>query len=93
MPQNENADGWEHMKEQHDEFLWKIGNLTLLHTTPNSSEKDNPFEKKKKAYAGSDMLITKYLEKKDDWDDVEISSRSKDLASDAPVIWKTLKNS
>jgi len=93
MPQNEDAEGWEHMKEQHDELLNKIGNLTLLHTKPNSEEKDNPFEKKKKKYAESGLVITEYLEKKTDWDEVEITSRSKDLASDAPAIWKTLKNS
>jgi len=91
MPQNENAAGWKHMKELHDELLWKIGNLTLLHTKPNSSEKDNPFEKKKKAYAGSDMLITNYLQKKVDWDNAEIISRSKDLASECPAIWISLK--
>ena len=93
MPQNENAAGWKHMKELHDELLWKIGNLTLLHTKPNSSEKDNPFEKKKKAYAGSDMLITNYLQKKVDWDNAEIISRSKDLASECPAIWISLKKS
>jgi uncharacterized protein with ParB-like and HNH nuclease domain len=93
MPQNENAAGWKHMKELHDELLWKIGNLTLLHTKPNSSEKDNPFEKKKKAYAGSDMLITNYLQEKVDWDNAEIISRSKDLASECPAIWISLKKS
>jgi uncharacterized protein with ParB-like and HNH nuclease domain len=93
MPKNEDAVGWKHMKEKHDELLNKIGNLTLLHFRPNSEEKDNPFKKKKIKYEESGISITEIVGKKTDWDDVEIISRSKILAGDAPAIWKSIKKS
>lgn len=92
MPKNEDAKGWESMKMQHDELLNKIGNLTLLHSKPNSEERDNAFEIKQKKYAESGLIITEYLARKNDWNETEITSRGIDLASDAPAVWKSVKS-
>lgn len=31
------ADGWDIIKEEHEEYLWKIGNLTLLGSEYNKN--------------------------------------------------------
>lgn len=72
---------------EHQLFVNRIGNLTLLGSELNIGASNNPFEEKKQRYGQSNILLTKELCKKKIWDFDEILSRSKYLAGIAKKIW------
>ncbi len=83
----ENTDKWDVNKEIHEEFLWKLGNLTLLGSEYNKNISNKNFEEKKKVYNKSTILITKKLEKYEKWDEYTIEERQNGLAELAVKVW------
>jgi uncharacterized protein with ParB-like and HNH nuclease domain len=73
---------------EHQLFVNRIGNLTLLGSGLNIGASNSPFEEKKLRYAQSNIQLTKEICKKKKWDFEEIENRSKYLAGIAKQIWK-----
>nr|WP_304220278.1 DUF262 domain-containing HNH endonuclease family protein [Fredinandcohnia onubensis] len=86
-----NGDSWEKdlgsRVSEHQLFVNRIGNLTLLGSELNIGASNNPFMEKKQKYAQSNILLTNEISKKKKWNFEEIENRSKYLAGIAKLIW------
>ena len=86
---------WQVPEELHSEYLWRLGNLTLLSGTINKSISNDVFPVKVSEYTGSKIELNKMLHTMEDgsqrsaWnvpDDIE--NRQKKFAEQAVKIWK-----
>lgn len=82
------ADGWDIIKEEHEEYLWKIGNLTLLGSEYNKKSTNKIFNDKKDIYEYSEVQLTRKLLDYDEWNIDVIKERQVELAELAVNIWK-----
>lgn len=74
--------------EEHNFFLKRIGNLTIMNTKFNNDQKNLAFVDKKKQYSTSDIKLTKNLAKiKGDWSPNCIEKRQSKLADSAIKTW------
>jgi hypothetical protein len=72
---------------KHSKYVSRIGNLTILAGELNLGASNNPFDKKKKAYKETSLLLTKALCELPRFDFDTIDARSKELAELAVKIW------
>lgn len=84
----ENIEKWNISKEDHEAYLWRLGNLTLLAAKINRTISNKPFSEKKEMYKKSDIHITKSLGDYEDWGIEQIQQRQEELAQAALTIWK-----
>jgi hypothetical protein len=83
-PQTPAEDKW----PNHAAVINRLGNLTLLGKRFNASIKNAGFPTKKvKAYADSDILMTKELVKRESWDTEAVAERQAELSTWAFGIW------
>ena len=81
---------WAVDSDFHDDYLWRIGNLTLLSQKLNQSIKKKLFaDKVDEAYKISDIIPTKELCSYSKWEKDDIETRQKQIADDSVNIWKT----
>jgi hypothetical protein len=85
-PQNPEASNrW----PNHANFVTRLGNLTLLGKSLNTSVKNSTFDiKRKRAYEESDILMTRELCELDKWDESAVDRRQAELSNWIPKIWK-----
>lgn len=83
----EPADNWPKLKS-HLAWLNRLGNLTLLDKSANTSIKNDPFGEKKKAYAKSLIPRTQQLTAYEIWSEEQIEARQREMALAAVHIWK-----
>lgn len=87
------AIGWSHINEnEHSEYLWNIGNLTLLNQKPNEEVQNGPFPEKINAYRRDSNLystgeIIDDYQTVDQWTVNLIEERNNKLIADAMNIW------
>lgn len=74
--------------EEHDEYLWKIGNLTLLGQEYNTKASNKEFLAKKEMYSQSKIEITKKLTEYNSWAKTDILNRQNEFSDLAINIWK-----
>ena len=74
--------------EKHRDYVWRIGNLTLLHKLLNIQASNNPFNSKKEEYKNSIFQITKIICSYKKFKFIEVEKRSEELAKKAVKIWK-----
>ena len=95
MPQNiEDVSEWKDMlgedwEEIHEEWLHRLGNLTL--TAYNSALSNRPFEQKKTIEGGfeqSAARLNQYVRKQSTWTDEQMRNRGNELALRAANIWQ-----
>lgn len=95
LPQNPNlSPAWramlgENWKKIQDSYLHTLGNLTL--TGYNSELSDRSFAEKKSIEGGFDespIKLNGYMQKVNEWNEVNIKTRAAQLASLAVRIWK-----
>jgi hypothetical protein len=73
---------------QHDRYVGRIGNLTLLARRFNEQIKNADFAtKREKAYENSKLMITEALLKYDDWSPDSVDVRQSELGKAAEEIW------
>ncbi|MBC1528665.1 DUF262 domain-containing protein [Listeria seeligeri] len=82
------ANDWNIIKEDHGEYLWKLGNLTLLGGEYNKKSTNKVFNEKKGVYEFSQVQLTKELLEYEEWTVETIQERQKNLAKVAVDIWK-----
>lgn len=75
----------------HPQLINRIGNLTLLAKTLNIAIRNGTFDKKLPAYAQSEILITRGLEKWENWNAGTIDERQKRFGEQAPSIWPIVR--
>jgi len=78
--------GWALVGKYHKQFLNRLGNLTLLSSPLNKTNAG--FGRKKKAYAESNVKMTKLLLGYDKWRKTEINLRQAEMAKHAVRIWR-----
>jgi len=90
FPQRPHKDTWTSFDDvESTEYLWRIGNLTLLSKKLNQKIANSDFDvKKEEAYEKSQIAITKELLNYTDWTPESIDDRQKGLAETALNIWK-----
>lgn len=89
MPKKINhADEWNIDAEQHENYINRFGNLTLLGQEYNRSAVNKDFESKKKVYEESEIPMTQELTDYQTWIIEDIEKRQKKLAEVALGIWK-----
>jgi Protein of unknown function (DUF1524) len=71
-----------------EECVDRIGNMCLLSGSKNCGADNLDFEKKRKIYAASELLITQAVAKTAKWNRSEIAKRQSWLASKASSIWR-----
>ena len=79
---------WSIPEEIHDNYLWRLGNLTLLSGKLNISISNKPFIEKRYRYKESKIELNHELADYDHWDEDTIKDRQMRLAQYALKIWK-----
>lgn len=89
LPENPGP-GWEHVSDrEHEQLVYRIGNLTPMNATANRHIGNGDFESKKPAYAASEFEITKKVgTETHPWDASRISARQRSLAGPAVSVWR-----
>lgn len=85
MPENNSK--WEVSEKDHTDYLWRLGNLTLLGANFNKRNSNKKLSEKKKGYSDSDINLTKKLLAYDDWGVKQIQLRQEELTTMALSIW------
>lgn len=87
MPQN--GELWTEIStEEHDELLWRLGNLALLDAALNQEMQNKPFAIKKDYFEKSQIRPNEEIAKKTCWGRSEIEERQVVLAGYALKLWK-----
>ncbi len=72
----------------HEQYIDRLGNLTLLSRTLNEKLKNAKFDLKKSVYKDSDLYLTKELLGYARWNTGSVDKRQKELSACALKIWK-----
>ena len=72
----------------HEDVVYRLGNLTLLGKGINVAIKNSSFEEKRLKSKDSDILMTREVLKWDTWTESSIDERQRQLAELAVEIWK-----
>lgn len=78
---------WNFSEEDHNKYLWRLGNLTLLSSKLNETVKNNVFDVKKNSYKDSWIQPTIDLVGYNQWTPTEIEDRQNKMAALALKIW------
>jgi uncharacterized protein with ParB-like and HNH nuclease domain len=78
------ADKW----KDHDLWIDRLGNLTLLARRLNEKIRNEKFSAKKPEYQKSDLELTKQLLKYGDWNSANVNERQEWMAGFVKDIWK-----
>ena len=82
------ADDWKVNPEQHELYVNRLGNLTLLGEEYNRNAVNKDFNRKKDIYDMSEIPMTNSLTNYNCWSIDEIEARQEDLAKIALDIWQ-----
>lgn len=76
-------------KTEHDEWVHKIGNLTLMGTSDNKpgTKFNDSFEAKQEFYAQSSIALTRELSEIEEWTPEAITRRQKKMIRRAVQVW------
>src|SRR5713101_8497371 len=83
-PQNPITGKW----ADHDQWVYRLGNLTIMSRRLNTTVKNSDFATKRPLYAQSDILITRELGGETLWDQAAINQRQNRMVADATAIWR-----
>lgn len=85
-PTNEWASNFDNAELE--DYIFRIGNLTLLEASKNKSADRKDFIEKLAYYSSSNFALTKNLKEYSIWNVSSIASRQSDLANKAATVWK-----
>jgi hypothetical protein len=94
----EMVDEWSISDDEDDEDRWRkvderdrkihtLGNLTIVTRPLNSAMKNAPFTEKKKDLRNSILILNRYFDNLENWDEKEIDRRAFSLFETAIRIW------
>ncbi|OIN56695.1 DUF262 domain-containing protein [Arsenicibacter rosenii] len=89
LPENP-AEGWESVSDQdHEQFVFRLGNMTIMNADANRRMGNIPYEAKRLVYQDSEFVITrKIAETYSEWGGSQIAGRQRQMAASASVIWR-----
>ena len=89
MPESIN-EGWDHIADRdHDQFVYRLGNMTILNSRVNRDLGNSDFEVKKEKYQESEFFITRRIaHENSSWHPGRIAEHQKWLARQATAIWR-----
>lgn len=92
MPKTLGENNWNHIHEdQHKEYLWNLGNLTLLGASINIQLRNGPYAEKRRAYEKDTIIPTRMIAERFpediEWNIDTIKKRCDYLAETALNIW------
>ncbi|MDR0792858.1 MAG: DUF262 domain-containing HNH endonuclease family protein [Chitinophagaceae bacterium] len=89
LPENP-EDEWNHISEQeYEQFVYRLGNLTLLEAGKNRQAGNQSFNTKKEIFQNSQFDISrKIAEDNKDWNTEKIANRQRWMAKQAISIWQ-----
>jgi len=71
-----------------DNYIYRLGNLTLLETSKNKEADRKSFNEKHLIFETSSYKLSKEQINYNDWNAQNISNRQKDMANKAATVWK-----
>ncbi|MBF2735164.1 MAG: DUF262 domain-containing protein [Betaproteobacteria bacterium AqS2] len=72
----------------HENYIHRLGNMTLLPEKPNKELRNKPFKEKKKEFKKSSVLLTKtHVSKYSVWNPKNIDKHQRFLAKSALKVW------
>lgn len=83
----EKKGNWYINEEEHTEYLWRLGNLTLLGKEYNKAISNKIFQEKRTIYTASSILLSRELPTYTTWGTEEIKDRQEKLAKLALKVW------
>ena len=88
LPENP-SDEWEEIftQEEQENYVYRLGNLTLLESAKNNDCGTKPFSEKQKIYKQSQYQMTNQFDYPE-WTVNQIRSRQESLAKTAKTVWK-----
>lgn len=88
LPENP-LDEWKDSftQEEQENYVYRLGNLTLLESAKNNDCGTKPFSEKQKIYQQSQYQMTKQIDYPE-WTANQIRSRQENLAKIAKTVWK-----
>lgn len=89
LPENPN-DEWVNLFQNADvqDYIFRIGNLTLLESVKNKEADRKSFEVKQEIYLTSNFKLSSEQTNYTIWNVASISSRQADMAKKAATVWK-----
>ncbi|WMJ73704.1 DUF262 domain-containing HNH endonuclease family protein [Cytophagaceae bacterium ABcell3] len=84
------GDEWTHIDEKdHEQFIYRLGNMTILNKSENRSIGNASFKNKMRSYETSEFQITNRIARENsDWNPSRIKVHQKWLARQASAIWR-----
>lgn len=79
---------WEISEDNHEKYLNRIGNLTLLADEYNKAIQNKVFDYKKEVYKRSKLIVTNSICQYEEWNENSIENRQKGLFEIAKEVWK-----
>lgn len=88
LPENPTSD-WEKYfsLEEQENYIYRLGNLTLLESAKNNDCGTKPFEEKQEVYHKSQYEMTKQMDYPE-WTASQVRSRQEKLAKMATSVWR-----
>lgn len=89
LPENP-EEGWEHINErEHEQLVYRLGNMTIMNSAQNRELGNSSFEIKKAVFAKSEFQITNKIAAENTfWNADRIATRQRWLSNQAINIWK-----
>lgn len=84
------GDEWDSIEDRdHEQFVYRLGNMTILNTSINREIGNKSFTDKQDAYADSEFQITQRVAtENEEWNPDRIKVHQRWLASQATAIWR-----
>jgi hypothetical protein len=73
--------------DDHDEYIDRLGNLTLFDGRMNSAQRNAPFPEKKQNYERSEITLTQELLNREEWTPEQVDERQRSLAREGVKVW------
>jgi hypothetical protein len=82
-------EGWDHIEDRdHNQFVYRLGNMIILNKKTNNRLGNTEFKEKKKEYNTSEFAITKRVAiENSEWNPERIAVHQKWMAKQATAIW------
>lgn len=87
FPQNATKSEWPNIDKLAG-LEWHMGNLSLLEKSLNEDAGNLHISKKNKFYGSSELVMSKSLASKNSWEEDDIMTRAKKLATLADAVWR-----
>jgi len=83
-------EGWDNIEDRdHDQFVYRLGNMTILNKSVNRDLGNAGFEIKKEKYKESEFALTsRVANENSEWSPERISEHQKWMARQATAIWR-----